>query len=92
MFNRLAPAQTQATNAQPHIVYITPLSAVPGATKLEEPMDSTPSQPPLAIKKGLANVKGSFAISLFRQWHLKYKCLPQCLYRLLPFQPLLLQR
>ena len=66
MFNCLALAQTnpapQATNAEPHIVSITPLSATPAVTKFEEPMDSTPSQPP-AIKKGLANVKGSSAIA-----------------------------
>ena len=66
MFNRLAPDQTnpapQATTAQPHIVSITPVCVVPAATKLEEPMDATLSQPPLAIKKGLANVKGSSAI------------------------------
>ena len=65
MFNRLAPAQTkpapQATIAQPHTVSITSLSAVPAAIKLEEPMDTTPSQPPLAIKKGIANVKSSSA-------------------------------
>ena len=65
MFNCLAPAQTnpapQVTPTQPHIVSITPLSAIPAATKLEEPMDATPSQP--AIKKGLANVEGSSAIA-----------------------------
>ena len=68
MFNRLALTQTnpafQATTAQPHIVSITPLSAVPAPTKLEEPMDVFPSQLPPAIKKGLANVKGSSAIAL----------------------------
>ena len=67
MFNCLALAQTnpasQATTTQPHIVSITPLSAVPAATKLEEPMDAAPSQPPPAIKKGLAHVKGSFTIT-----------------------------
>ena len=66
MFNRLAPTPTpapQASAAQPHIVSITPLSAVPAASKAEEPMDATPSQPPPAIKKGLANVKGSSAIA-----------------------------
>ena len=65
MFNRLAPTPTPApqASAQPHIVSITPLSAVPAASKSEEPMDATPSQPPLAIKKGLANVKGSSAIA-----------------------------
>ena len=68
MFNRLALTQTnpafQATTAQPHIVSITPLSAVPAPTKLEEPMDAFPSQLPPAIKKGLANVEGSSAIAL----------------------------
>ena len=67
MFNRLAPTQTnpapQASTAQPHIVSITPLSAVPAANKSEEPMDETPAQQALAIKKGLANVKGSSAIT-----------------------------
>ena len=66
MFNRLAPTPTpapQASAAQLHIVSITPLSAVPAASKAEEPMDATPSQPPPAIKKGLANVKGSSAIA-----------------------------
>ena len=67
MFNRLAPTQTnpapQASTAQPHIVSITPLSAVPAANKSEEPMDETPAQPAPAIKKGLANVKGSSAIA-----------------------------
>ena len=50
MFNRLAQAQTnpapQATNAELHIVSITPLSVAPAATKFGEPMDSTQSQPP----------------------------------------------
>ena len=64
MFNRLAPTPApQAPPAQPHIVSITPLSAVPAASKSEEPMDETPSQPPPAIKKGLANVKGSSSIA-----------------------------
>ena len=52
MFNHLAPTPTpapQASAAQPHIVSITPLSAVPAASKAEEPMDATPSQPPPAI-------------------------------------------
>ena len=98
MFNCLATVQInpapQAATAQPYIVSITPLSAVPAATKLKEPIDSTPSQPPLAINKGLDNVKGFSAIaslSLFRQWYLKYKYLPLLLHRLLPSQPLLLQ-
>ena len=67
MFNRFAPTQTnpapQASTAQLHIVSITPLSAVPAANKSEEPMDETPAQPAPAIKKGLANVKGSSAIA-----------------------------
>ena len=67
MFNRLAPTQTnpapQASTAQPHIVSITPLSAVPAANKSEEPMDETSAQPAPAIKKGLANVKRSSAIA-----------------------------
>ena len=67
MFNRLAPAKTnpvpQTIIAQPHTVSISPLSAIPAATKLEEPMDVTTSQPPPAIKKGLANVNGSAAIA-----------------------------
>ena len=67
MFSRLAPTQTnpapQASTAQLHIVSITPLSAVPAANKSEEPMGATPSQPAPAIKKGLANVKGSSAIA-----------------------------
>ena len=67
MFSCLAPTQTnpapQASTAQPHIVSITPLSAVPAANKSEEPMDATPSQPAPAIKKGLTNVKGSSAIA-----------------------------
>ena len=49
MFNRLAPAQTQppaatSTTPPPHIVSITPVSAIPPA-KAEEPMHSAPSQP-----------------------------------------------
>ena len=67
MFNYLAPTHTnpapQSSTAQLYIFSITPLSAVPAATKLEEPMDATPSQPPPSIKKGLANVKGSSAIA-----------------------------
>ena len=67
MFSRLAPTHTnpapQASTAQPHIVSITPLSVVPAAAKSEEPMDVTPSQPAPAIKKGLANVKGSSSIA-----------------------------
>ena len=67
MFSRLAPTQTnpapQASTAQPHIVSITPLSVVPAVNKSEEPMDETPAQPAPAIKKGLANVKGSSAIA-----------------------------
>ena len=66
MFNRMAPPQTapppQASSA-PHIVSITPVSALPQAAKMEEPMDSTPSQPPPEVKKGLSRVKGSSAIA-----------------------------
>ena len=50
MFTGMAPPQTapppQASSA-PHIVSITPVSALPQAAKMEEPMDSAPSQPPL---------------------------------------------
>ena len=67
MFNHLAPTQTnpapQASTAQPHIVSITHLSAVPAANKSKEAMDETPTQPAPTIKKGLANVKGSSAIA-----------------------------
>ena len=65
MFNHLAQTNpaSQGTTAQCHIVSITPLSAVPAATKLEEPMDAAPSQQPPAIKKGLANVKGFFVVA-----------------------------
>ena len=68
MFNCLAPAQTQpsaatSTTPPPHIVSITPVSAIPPA-KAEEPMDSAPSQPaPPEVKKGLSKVKGSSAIA-----------------------------
>ena len=66
MFTRLAPAQTQppaATSTAPHIVSITPVSALPPA-KSEEPMDSAPSQPaPPEVKKGLFKVKGSLSIT-----------------------------
>ena len=68
MFNRLAPAQTQppaatSTTPPPHIVSITPVSAIPPA-KAVEPMDSAPSQPaPPEVKKGLSKVKGSSAIA-----------------------------
>ena len=63
MFNCLAPAQTQppaatSTTPPPHIVSITPVSAIPPA-KTEEPMGSAPSQPaPPEVKKGLSKVKG----------------------------------
>ena len=64
-FNHMAPPQTapppQASSA-PHIVSITPVSTLPQATKMEEPMDSAPSQPPPEVKKGLSRVKGSSAI------------------------------
>ena len=65
MFNRVAPPQTappQASSA-PHIVSITPVSALPQAAKMEEPMDSAPSQPPPEVKKGLSRVKGSSTIA-----------------------------
>ena len=68
MFNRLAPAQTQppaatSTTPPPHILSITPVSAIPPA-KTEEPMDLAPSQPaPPEVKKGLSKVKGSSAIA-----------------------------
>ena len=67
MFNRLAPAQTQppvaaSSTPPPHIVSITPVSAILPA-KSEEPMDAAPSQPaPPEVKKGLSKVKGSSAI------------------------------
>ena len=67
MFNRLAPAQTQppvaaSSTLPPHIVSITPVSAIPPA-KSEEPMDADPSQPPpFEVKKGFTKVKGSSAI------------------------------
>ena len=60
MFNRIAPPASSI----PHIVSITPVSALPQAAKTEEPMDSAPSQPPLEIKKGILGVKGSSAIAL----------------------------
>ena len=68
MFTRFAPAQTQppaatSTASPPHIVSITPVSAIP-PTKAEEPMDSAPSQPaPPEVKKGFAKVKGSSPIA-----------------------------
>ena len=68
MFNHLAPAQTQppaatSSSPPPHIVSITPVSALPPA-KSEEPMDSAPSQPaPPEVKQGLSKVKGSSAIA-----------------------------
>ena len=68
MFTHLAPAQTQppaatSTAPPPHIVSITPVSAMPPA-KAEEPMDSAPSQPaPPEVKKGFTKVKGSSAIA-----------------------------
>ena len=68
MFNRLAPAQTQppvaaSATPPPHIVSITPVSAIPPA-KSEEPMDVAPSQPaPPQVEKGLSKVKGSSAIA-----------------------------
>ena len=68
MFNRLGPAQTQppaatSTTLPPHIVSITPVSAIPPA-KTKEPMDLAPTQPaPPEVKKGLSKVKGSSAIA-----------------------------
>ena len=68
MFNRLAPAQPQppvaaSSTPPPHIVSITPVSAILPA-KSEEPMDSAPSQPaPPEVKKSLSKVKGSSAIA-----------------------------
>ena len=61
MFTCLAPAQTQppaatSTAPPPHIVSITPVSAIPPA-KAEEPMDSAPSQPaPPEVKKGSSTI------------------------------------
>ena len=67
MFTHLAPGQTnpasKAITTQPHIVSITPLPVVLAAKKSEEPMNATQSQPPPAIKKGLANIKASSAIA-----------------------------
>ena len=68
MFTHLAPAQTQppagtSTAPPPHIVSVTPVSAIPPA-KAEEPMDLAPSQPaPPEVKKGFSKVKGSSAIA-----------------------------
>ena len=67
MFTRLAPAQTQppaatSTAPPPHIVSITPVSAIPPA-KAEQPMDSAPSQPAPEVNKGFSKVKGSSAIA-----------------------------
>ena len=71
MFNCLAPAQTPAPQLPaatsiappPHIVSITPVSALPPA-KSEKPMDAAPSQPvPPEVEKGLSKVKGSSAIA-----------------------------
>ena len=68
MFNRLALAQPQppvaaSSTLPPHIVSITPVSAIPPA-KSEEAMDAAPSQPaPFEVKKGFTKVKGSSAIA-----------------------------
>ena len=68
MFTRLALAQTQppaatSTATPPHIVSITPVSAIPPA-KVEEPMDLAPSQPgPPEVTNGFSKVKGSSAIA-----------------------------
>ena len=67
MFNRMAPPQTAPppppASTAPHIVSITPVSALPPAAKPEEPMDSAPSHPPPEVKKGISGVKGSSAIA-----------------------------
>ena len=67
MFNRMAPPQTAPppppASTAPHIVSITPVSALPPAAKPEEPMDSAPSHPPPEVKKGVSRVKGSSAIA-----------------------------
>ena len=63
MFRHLASVQanpaSQTASTQPHIVSITPLSAILAAIKPEEPIGSTPAHPQPALKKGLANIKGS---------------------------------
>ena len=66
---------------QPHLVSVTPLSAIPPATKTEEP------QPPPATKKGLANIK-PFPLNLCKQWPLSCKCLPLPLHNLQLLLPL----
>ena len=67
MFNRMAPLQTvpppPPPSTAPHIVSITPVSALLPATKPEEPMDSAPSHPPPEVKKGVSGLKGSSAIA-----------------------------
>ena len=65
MFNCMAPPQTVPPPAStaPHIVSITPVSAIPPAAKPEEPMDSAPSHPHPEVKKGVSGVKGSSAIA-----------------------------
>ena len=66
MFYRMAPPQTAPppppSSTAPHIVSITLMSALPPATKLEEPMDSVPSHPHPEVKKGVSGVKVSSAI------------------------------
>ena len=60
----MAPPQTappSLASTAPHIVSITPVSALLPATKPEEPMDSAPSQPPPEVKKGVSGLKGSIA-------------------------------
>ena len=73
MFTRLAPAQTQppaatSTAPPPHIVSITPVSAIPPA-KAEESMDSAPSQPapPEVKSRRLLLLQGSHL--LFKPWN-----------------------
>ena len=66
MFNRMAPPQTvppPPASSAPNIVSINPVSALPQATKTEEPMTSAPSQSPPEIKKGFSAIKGSSAIA-----------------------------
>ena len=67
MFNRMAPPQTAPppppASTAPHIVSITPVSALPPAAKPEEPMASAPSHLPPEVKKGISGVKGSSAIA-----------------------------
>ena len=58
MFNRMAPQQaappTPPASTAPHIVSITPVSALLPAAISEEPMDAVPSHPPTEVKKGIS--------------------------------------